>query len=116
MPGKPYPADVLDQARAVAEAWKQIDPTLAIGDLTQAALAADLNAVAPLAAQLTTLETQLAALRNQRDTLYGAVWDKVKRVKNGVKAIYGDDSAQYEMVGGTRLSERKTPVRQKTAA
>ncbi len=29
----------------------------------------------------------------------------------GVKAIYGDDSSQYEMVGGTRLSERKTYAR-----
>jgi hypothetical protein len=26
----------------------------------------------------------------------------------GVKAHYGDDSSQYEMVGGTRLSDRKT--------
>jgi hypothetical protein len=31
-------------------------------------------------------------------------------VRSGVKAIYGDDSLQYEMVGGTRLRERKTPV------
>jgi hypothetical protein len=35
------------------------------------------------------------------------MWDKVKRVRAGVKANYGDDSQQYEMVGGTRMSERK---------
>jgi hypothetical protein len=31
----------------------------------------------------------------------------VQRVRNGVKANYGDYSSQYEMVGGTRASERK---------
>ena len=30
---------------------------------------------------------------------------------NGVKANYEDDSSQSEMVGGTRLSERKSPTR-----
>ena len=35
------------------------------------------------------------------------IWDVVKRVCAGVKAIYGDDSSQYEMVGGTPMSERK---------
>ena len=35
------------------------------------------------------------------------MWDKVKRVRAGVKANYGDDSQQFEMIGGTRTSERK---------
>jgi hypothetical protein len=39
------------------------------------------------------------------------VWDKVKRVRAGVKSIYGDDSSEWEMIGGTRLSERKSPTR-----
>ena len=48
---------------------------------------------------------------NQRDAFNQTIWDTVKRVRGGVKAIYGDDSSQYEMVGGTRLSERKTAAR-----
>jgi len=32
-----------------------------------------------------------------------------------MKAIYGDDSSQYEMIGGTRLSERKSPARKAKA-
>jgi hypothetical protein len=40
----------------------------------------------------------------------------MKRVRAGVKANYGDDSQQYEMVGGTRMSERKTPRRTATPA
>jgi len=39
------------------------------------------------------------------------MWDKVKRVRASVKGLYGDDSSEYEMVGGTRKSERKTPTR-----
>lgn len=62
------------------------------------------------------LEAQLTDKRNQRDALYTSIWDKVKRVRNGVKAIYGDDSSQYEMIGGTRLSERKTPTRKTVKA
>jgi CRISPR/Cas system-associated protein Cas7 (RAMP superfamily) len=116
MGGKLYPNDVLDQARTASVAWKQIDPELAIGELTCAALEAQLGQVDPLVSQLTALETQMTNLRNQRDALYGAIWDKVKRVKNGVKAIYGDDSSQYEMVGDTRRSERKTSARKTAAA
>ena len=50
-------------------------------------------------------------LRNQRDAANQDLWDKVKRLRAGVKASYGDDSSQYEMVGGTRMSERKTARR-----
>jgi hypothetical protein len=111
MPGKTYHPDVLEQARAISEAWKQINPSLAIGELTQAALSADLDQVTPIAAQIVALETQLTDLRNQRDALYVGLWDKVKRARNGFKAIYGDDSSQYEMAGGTRVSDRKARTR-----
>ena len=50
-------------------------------------------------------------MRNQRDALYEAAWDKVRRMRVAIKAIYGFDSPQYELVGGTRLSERKTARR-----
>jgi hypothetical protein len=115
MPNKPYPADILTQAQSVLEAWKQINPDLTLGELTQAALAGELSDASPLLAQIDALETQLTNLRNQRDALFASMWDKVKRVRSGVKAIYGDDSSQYEMVGGTRASERKAPVRKAKA-
>ncbi len=116
MPGKPYPPDVLRQAQEVLSAWNQITPPLTtIGTLTPALLTTDINAAAALEADMAKLEAQLTDKRNQRDTLHTAIWDKVKRVRNGVKAIYGDDSSQYEMVGGTRLSERKSPTRKAAA-
>lgn len=115
MPSKLYPTDVIQQAQAVLEAWKMIDPALQIGELVPGSLEADLAKAGPTQAQMNALEAQLTNLRNQRDALYVNVWAKVKRVRAGVKGIYGDDSSQYEMLGGTRLSERK-PATRKSAA
>jgi hypothetical protein len=116
MTNKLYPTDILEQSQDILTAWDQIDETLNFGDLNKAALAAELAQAAPLLSQIGGLETQLTDLRNRRDALYQSLWDKVKRVRNGVKAHYGDDSSQYEMVGGTRLSERKSPKRKASAA
>jgi hypothetical protein len=44
-----------------------------------------------------------------------SAWDKVKRARAGVKAAYGDDSSQFEMIGGTRTSDRKTRSRKVTS-
>jgi len=71
------------------------------------ALVTDINGVHQVEHCLASLEVQLTEVRNQRDALQQSTWDKVKRVRAGVKGHYGDDSSQYEMVGGTRLSEGK---------
>ena len=52
----------------------------------------------------------------QKDAVFVSIEDMAKRVRRGVQAIYGDDSSQYEMVGGTRLSERKPRSRRPKAA
>ncbi len=111
MPKKLYPTDVLEQAQSVANAWSQINGEMTFGELNLASLNDDLRQTGPLQSQMDTLETRLTDLRNQRDALFLSIWDKVKRVRASVKGIYGDDSSQYEMVGGTRLSERKSPTR-----
>jgi hypothetical protein len=111
MSGKSYPNDVVEQAQVVSNAWTQISPTLAFGALNAAALTTDLTAATSLQAQITGLETQLLDLRNKREAVNLSIWDKLKRVRAGVKSIYGDDSSQYQMVGGTRMSDRKTPTR-----
>lgn len=67
-------------------------------------------------AEISKLEIQLADKRNQRDLVYNGMWDKIKRVRAGVKANYGDDSQQFEMVGGARVSDRKPPTRRVPAA
>jgi hypothetical protein len=115
MTKKQYPSDVLSQAQTIVTAWNQIGPTVVLGTLTPAALTTDITAATTLEVQMASLELQLTNARNQRDALLYGMWDKVKRVRAGVKANYGDDSSQYEMVGGTRLSERKSPTRRTTS-
>lgn len=66
--------------------------------------------------QMNALDAQMTNMRNQRDALYTELWDKVKRVRNGVKANYGDDSSEYEMIGGTCTSERNAPTHKSKTA
>ena len=61
-------------------------------------------------------DAQIIDLRNKRDVIYDRLWDKTRRVRNAVKGLYGDDSSEYEMVGGKRISERKPPVRKPKTA
>ena len=45
---------------------------------------------------------------------FKALWDRVKRARNSIKGSFGNDSSQYKMVGGIRLSDRK-PARRRSA-
>ena len=113
---KGYPNDVSQEAKNVLEGWKQISPPIVINEITPEGLETNLQALASDLSQMASLEAQLTDLRNHRDALSTTIWDQVKRVRAGVKANFGDDSSQYEMVGGTRLSERKSPMRKKATA
>lgn len=106
-----YPKNLLAQAQAVQEALKEIDTELAFGDLTQTVFTADLINARGAQQQIDALNAQLTDLQNQSDALSAKVWDNVKRARASVKGFYGDDSSQYEMVGGTRASDRKKPAR-----
>ena len=110
-----YPPDVVTQAQDVLVGWEQISDTLTFGALTTEALNADITNAGPLESDISNLEKMLADKRDQRDMLYNSIWDKVKRVRAGVKAFYGDDSQQYEKVGGIRMSERKPRARKASA-
>ena len=108
---KLFPPNIVALAQDILVGWAQVSTTLTFGTVTPASLSADLTAAAPLEAEISKLERQLADKRNQRDLIYNAAWEKIKRIRSGVKAAYGDDSQQYEMVGGKRMSERKPRAR-----
>ena len=107
MPQKLYPTDLLDQAQAVLDAWNQFDSAATFGDLNCKTLSDEIAAARVRQSQMNALEAQLTNLRNERDASNVELWENVKRVRSAVKGVYGDNSTQYEMVGGTRLSERK---------
>ena len=108
---KLYPTDTVQQAQSILSAWNLIDPSLVFGPLTSASLSADVATVQTLQEKIIRLQNELMATRNQRDAACIGIWDKVKRARAGIKATYGDDSTEYEIAGGTRLSERKPPRR-----
>ena len=108
---KLYPTDTVQQAQSILSAWNLIDPSLVFGPLTSASLSADVATVQTLQEKIIRLQNELMDTRNQRDAACIGIWDKVKRARAGIKATYGDDSTEYEIAGGTRLSERKPPRR-----
>jgi hypothetical protein len=111
MSKKFIPPNLLEQAASMQDAWARMDSGLKIGSLNLTALITDIGGLRGIESDLVSLENQMTALRNQRDALQQSTWDKVKRVRAAVKGIYGDDSSEYELVGGTRLSDRKTARR-----
>jgi hypothetical protein len=115
MASKSFPRNTLAQATELLAACKQIDPQMSIGLHTQAAFAEEIGQAQALRAQIHALELQLTDLRNQRDARLTSVWDTVKRGRAIVKGAYGDDSSAYELVGGTRMSERRRPARKAAA-
>ena len=109
------PLTPLDQAAAILAACKQIDPNLKPGILTQAEFANALAQAQAILSQINGLELQMIDLRNKRDERLTSIWEAVKRARSSIKGTYGDDSSEYELVGGTRMSERKKAVRKKAA-
>jgi hypothetical protein len=105
------PTDLLEQATNIQNAWSRIDEKLIIGTLTVATLANTIQDLHQVESDLVKLEHQLIAMRKERDDLQQSTWNQVKRVRATIKGLYGDDSIQYQMAGGTRLSDRKSPRR-----
>jgi hypothetical protein len=112
---KIFPSDVLNQAQGVLTAWNQIDQSMAFGSLNVEVMTATVSASREVEAEISRLETLLTDKRNQRDELHSDAWDMVKRARSGIKAAFGDDSFQYDMIGGTRISDRKSSARKVAA-
>jgi len=108
---KLYPINILKRANHIVAAWEQIGTDQTMGSVTHKVFTADITTAGLIEEQIRAAEIRLRTLRNQRDAHYLSLWDKVKRVYDGVKGIYGDDSMQYEMVGRKRISQRKRRAR-----
>jgi hypothetical protein len=95
----------------VLRAWNQIGSSQALGTLTAAALTTDITAANTLVSNLSKLEIRVGCKHNQRDAALASLWNKVKRARAIVKGNYGDGCYQYNLFGGTRLSDKKVPSR-----
>ncbi len=66
--------------------------------------------------ELDALNRKRKQLVTDKNAAVKALKVLIKRLRTGVKAEYGDDSTEYEKVGGKRSSERKAPVRKPKVA
>ena len=99
---------VLETARQRLAGLKQINPIPDFGGNLSAAGGDAI--VGDISGELDSYNQNYAALDDQQNRLEakeasGNDWSK--RILAAVAAKYGTDSSEYEMVGGTRLSERK---------
>lgn len=113
---KLYPTDTLKQALKIVSLWDHIGTVPIMGPQGYENLRADMETVGELKVKIKQLEVELLSVRNERDAACIQVWDQVKRARSCVKAVYGDDSIEYKLAGGTRLSDRKRPRRKVISA
>lgn len=108
---KLYPTDTLKQARNIVTVWDHLGAVPILGPQGYENLRSDIGTVDELKEKIRQCEKELLSLRNKRDKTPIQVWDQVKRARAGIKGVYGDDSIEYQLAGGTRLRDRKKPQR-----
>lgn len=83
-------------------------PTLG-AELSPESIEADMAVIATKIAARDEAKAALDQMQNEIERLVTALNDKNTRILAGVGAQLGKDSDEYELVGGTRTSERKRP-------
>jgi len=105
-------SQTLEKARHILAGLKQITPTPEFGpELTEALFEAEINGYTH---DLEAFNGGLADLDDQQNRLDGReqrLSDFSQRIQAAVKALYGPDSSQFEVIGGVRRSDRKRRTR-----
>jgi hypothetical protein len=78
-------------------------------DLSAETYEADIALLVGKVAARNDAKASLEQMQNEIDHLVAGLADKSSRILAGVGAQLGKDSDEYELVGGTRTSERKRP-------
>ncbi|MEN9840730.1 MAG: hypothetical protein RL376_530 [Verrucomicrobiota bacterium] len=118
MPTIHAPDDVRDQAKSIIKIF-QTTADLKIKVDKKDFTAADL---VTLEAEVKTADDLVEAKRAELTPLLNARNEKAARLntvlvqaRKVIAGYFGEDSDEYELVGGTRKSERKSPGRRSTA-
>jgi hypothetical protein len=110
-----------NQATKLAEA-KQIAGILAEMDerlpeeLHSSHLAEIISEIEQASVRRKQLKTELDAAIEAQKQKRSELKVFMKRLRSGVKAVFGDDSLEYERVGGKRRSEYKRRTRNETVS
>ena len=109
------PADAKAKIDEVEQAWETLAPAEQFGGMTLVQFKALVKPSEDTREAVSTLDKQMTAALNARDTADTESLAKVKLVVNGVigDPKYGPDSALYEAMGYVRESERKSGLTRK---
>ena len=104
--------ETLEKARHILAGLKQITPKPDFGPtITEALYEAE---VSGYSSDLDVFNSALAEVddkSNQLDDRRQRLHDFNQRIQAAVKALYGPDSSEFELVGGLRRRDRKKRVR-----
>ena len=102
--------DIQDRITKVSNAWEQLAKTETFAGMTLEQFNAKVQPSLDLRDQIAKVESQLSALKDQRDDADQASIETIQLVVNSVKGSpnHGEDSDLYETMGYVRKSERQS--------
>jgi hypothetical protein len=112
------PKDNGEKIAAVLKAWKDLRPTKTFAGMTLAQFTTKVQPSLDARDAIDTLDNQLIAAADQRDTADVESMKQINFVVNAVKGdpTEGEDGELYEAMGYVRKSERATGKTNKTKA
>ena len=103
---------VLEAARKRLAGLKAIDPKPNFGDkLTEEIYTAKINSLSARVDSYNTMLSEVDEELNELEREEVETNDLSRRFLSAGEAQYGPDSNEYEMLGGTRTSDRKKPTK-----
>ena len=101
---------LLQEAHAIKEALEQMGEGVPAG-ISASEMSDRIAALEAIISEIDKVNAQKTQLVNSKGDGAQRVSDYIVQVRAVVKGIKGADSSEYDMVGGTRASERKKPKR-----
>lgn len=106
---------LLQEAHEIKQALEQMGEDVPAG-ISAAEMESRLVELESVISELDTVNAHRTQLVNSKADEAKHVSDYIVQVRAVVKGIKGADSSEYEMVGGTRASERKKPKKKDNGA
>lgn len=92
-----YPKELTTIAQGILMEWEK--DGFGLKDLTPPDYSAKLVELQGLVSEIGELEAKLGAARDKRDSVGNGLWDATRKVRNGAKAYFGDDSDEVRRYG-----------------
>jgi hypothetical protein len=108
---KSIPKEV-QAAQQRADGMVSVDEALDFGSgVSVMSLNTTIDRVIDQISEYNQMQSQIAQKANEIDASIKVLVDLTSRALKGAELRFGRDSSEYEMIGGTRTSDRKRPTR-----